>query len=67
MLRATRRMVARQFLWPGMAKDVTSWVKACLDCQRSKVTRHSTTPVEEMDIPVRRFDHLHVDLVAVLV
>ena len=60
---ATRRMVARQFLWLRMAKVVIAWVKACLNCQRSKVTRHLMTPVEEMDIPVHRFNHLHVDLV----
>ena len=64
--RATKRMMSDRFLWPGMAKDITAWVKCCLDCQRSKIHRHSKSPTVEIPIPVRRFDHIHVDLVGAL-
>ena len=49
-----------------MAKDLTAWVTCCLDCQRSKISRHSKAPVVEIAIPARRFDHLHIDLVGPL-
>ena len=65
-VQATKRMITRRFLWPGMAKDIATWVKNCLACQRSKIHLHSKTQVEEIAIPTRRFDHLHVDLVGPL-
>ena len=64
--RATKRMMSDRFLWPGMAKDITAWVKCCLDCQRSKIHRHTKSPIVEIPIPVCRFDHLHIDLVGEL-
>ena len=65
-VRATKRMMSRRFLWPGMSKDVATWVTNCLACQKSKVHRHSKSSVEEIPVPARRFDHLHVDLVGPL-
>ena len=30
--RATRRLVSARFVWEGMAKAVTEWVRECLAC-----------------------------------
>ena len=65
-IRATRRLAARAFLWTGMNKDITAWASSCLACQAAKVTRHQRAPVHEIPIPVRRFSHVHVDLVGPL-
>ena len=65
-VRATRRLVARRFLWPGMRRDVGEWTAACIQCQTAKIHRHQRAPVEEIPVPVRRFSHLHVDLVGPL-
>ena len=64
--RATRRLLSRRFLWTGMKKDVALWVKECLECQKSKITRHQHPPVEQIPIPARRFTHVHLDLVGPL-
>lgn len=42
-VRATKQLIARRFVWPGLNKDVARWVKACLACQRAKIHRHNHT------------------------
>jgi hypothetical protein len=39
--KATAKLVAQRFVWPGVQKDCRTWARACLACQRSKVSRHS--------------------------
>ena len=65
-VRATRRLITRAFLWSGMNTDINKWATTCLKCQSSKITRHSRSAVEEIPIPVRRFSHIHLDLVGPL-
>jgi Integrase zinc binding domain len=38
-IRASRRLIASRYLWPGLAKDVTAWCKECTACQAAKVTK----------------------------
>ena len=64
--RATRRLVSSRFVWPGLAKQVTTWASQCLACQRGKVTRHVHVLPQPIAVPHRRFSHLHVDLVGPL-
>ncbi|KRY45214.1 Pro-Pol polyprotein [Trichinella britovi] len=49
-----------------MNKDVARWTRSCLTCQRTKVHRHTKTPLEIFTVPDRRFDHVHVDIVGPL-
>lgn len=65
-IRATGRLVRSRFIWPSMSKDVAKWARSCLECQRSKVSRHTHTPLKEFDLPSQRFDHVHLDLVGPL-
>lgn len=64
-IRASRRMVGQKFVWPGMNRDVGIWAKTCIQCQRSKVQRHTVSPLQEFP-PCGRFEHIHVDLVGPL-
>ena len=64
--RATRRLLAAHFVWPGLAADVVNWCKECDACNRAKVTKQPTTSVEKMAIPGARFSHVHVDIVGPL-
>ena len=61
--RATTRLLNNKFVWPGLARDVKEWCRECVACQRAKVTSQPTTTVTKMEIPQRRFSHVHVDLV----
>jgi cleavage and polyadenylation specificity factor subunit 1 len=50
-------------VWPRVQKDCRTWARACQCCQRSKVSRHTVTPLGDFAPPVARFLHVHVDLV----
>jgi hypothetical protein len=65
-MRATRRLISSRYVWPGLAKDVTAWARACLHCQRAKVHRHVHVLPQHIPVPTRRFSHIHVDLVGPL-
>jgi cleavage and polyadenylation specificity factor subunit 1 len=65
-VKATARLVSQRFVWPGIQKDCRVWTRACQACQRSKVSRHTVTPVGDFTLPAARFMHIHVDLVGPL-
>ena len=62
-IRATLKLVGTRFVWPNMNHDVRTWSKSCMHCQRSKVHRHTITPLGTFMSPDARFDHEHIDLV----
>jgi transposase InsO family protein len=64
--RATRRMIASRYLWPGLAADVRRWCRECVECTAAKVTRHNRATVQPIAVPLLRFSHLHIDLVGPL-
>lgn len=65
-VRATQRLIGARYVWPRMNTDVRDWTKQCLSCQRSKITRHTNTPLMPFRTPDARFDHIHVDIVGPL-
>ena len=65
-IRTTRNLVSSKFVWHGLKKQVGEWAKQCVACQTSKVQRHIRAPFSKIDIPLRRFDHIHVDIVGPL-
>lgn len=64
--RATARLIADRFVWPCMIKDCKSWTKACLACQRCKVSRHNNSPLGSFAEPTGRFIHVHLDIIGPL-
>ncbi|CAK9809028.1 Retrovirus-related Pol polyprotein from transposon 412 [Anthophora quadrimaculata] len=64
--KATAKLVAQRFVWPGMQKDCKIWTQACIPCQRAKISRHVSTPVGSFGVPSTRFEHVHVDIVGPL-
>ena len=38
-IRVTRKLVTAKYFWPGMNKDINTWSKCCIPCQKSKVTQ----------------------------
>ena len=63
---ATAKLVAERYVWPGVRRDCREWVRTCLACQRSKVTRHVSSPVGTFKLPTARFRYIHIDLVGPL-
>jgi len=65
-VRTTIKMVTDRFVWPSVNKDVRLWARTCLQCQRSKVSRHVTAPLGNFTPPSSRFSHVHIDLIGPL-
>ena len=65
-IRATQRLVTARFVWPGINSDLRKWARSCIQCQRAKVHRHTTTPLGTFATPDARFDQIHLDLVGPL-
>lgn len=49
-----------------MKKSITEWVRCCEPCQRSKVQRHTKTPLGTFSLPDARFQQIHIDIVVPL-
>ena len=64
--RTTKRLVSSEFIWHGLGKQITEWAWSCVPCQRSKVHKHTKAPLSQFELPTRRFNHVHVDLVGPL-
>ena len=65
-IKASQRLITSSYVWPGIKSDIKKWTHSCLQCQRSKVQRHTKTPPATFAVPDARFDHIHVDLVGPL-
>lgn len=64
-IRSTRKLVREKFFWPKMNKDVTTWAKSCIPCQRAKINRHTVSDIQQFS-ECERFEHIHVDIVGPL-
>nr|XP_054767000.1 uncharacterized protein LOC129274180 [Lytechinus pictus] len=65
-VRSTQTMITSRFVWPSMNKDIRTWARSYLSCQRSKIHRHIKAPLGTYTAPDARFSHIHVDLVGPL-
>ncbi|GFX91369.1 transposon Ty3-I Gag-Pol polyprotein [Trichonephila clavipes] len=54
---ASFQLIASRYVWPNMRKTVKDWVQNCIACQRSKVHRHTKTPLGTFALPDARFSH----------
>lgn len=64
--RASKKLVSSRYFWPAINKDVTKWTRQCIDCQKSKIVRHTKSPINRFPPTSARFDHIHIDLVGPL-
>jgi hypothetical protein len=63
-------VIAPRYLPPHIGDldvmDCCYWARACQACQRSKVSRHTVTPVGDLTLPATHFLHLHLDIIGPL-
>jgi hypothetical protein len=64
--RATHKLIQRRFVWPCMGRDISQWSRVCVPCQKSKVSRHTKTPLTHFKLTEQRFEHVHVDIIGPL-
>ena len=65
-IRTTAKLLCDRFVWPNINTDIREWARTCLPCQRSKISRHTITPIGAFSTPDARFNHVHIDLVGPL-
>ena len=65
-VKSSKKLISASFCWPKMATSVTALVRTCLYCQRGKIARHVHVAADHIPVPVRRFAHIHVDIVGPL-
>lgn len=63
---ATVRLITQRFVWPGIRKQCREWTRECLQCQGTKITRHTSAPLSSFLTPTSRFSHIHLDIVGPL-
>ena len=64
--KVTTKLVTQRFVWPGVKKDCREWSRACLPCQRAKISRHVSSPIGTFSIPPARFLQVHLDIIGPL-
>lgn len=62
-VRATTKLMIERFVWIGIRKETAEFVRNCIACQRSKVTRHTKTTPARYEPPPNRFSHINIDIV----
>ena len=60
-IRATTKLITSQVVWPGINKDVHTWARNCLNCQKSKIHRHIKSPVASYGDPT----HVLITLISI--
>ena len=63
---SSTKQITKSYFWPGMNKDIASWVKTCIPCQKTKIHRPTKSPIGTFSDPDARFSHVHLDIVAPL-
>ena len=64
--RTTLKNISREYVWPNMCSEVKEWSRLCVNCQTSKVGRHTIIPPEKIEVPRLRFKQIHIDIVGPL-
>lgn len=65
-IKATTDIVRLRYVWPGLRKDCTRYVKTCIPCQLAKTGRHNKTSISTFKTPDERFQHINIDIVGPL-
>ncbi|GFX95607.1 retrovirus-related Pol polyprotein from transposon 412 [Trichonephila clavipes] len=66
-IRRSVHLMKQRFVWPSISSDVVAkWARHCLACQKSKIHRHTRSPLSSFQEPSQRFDHVHLDLIGPL-
>lgn len=65
-IRRTRNLISSRYIWPKMNSDIGHWVRSCIPCQRTKISKHTVSSIIPINNCVERFQHVHVDIIGPL-
>lgn len=61
--RSTSRTIRSKYVWPSMNMDILRWARECIPCQTAKVSRHTRSLPQRIDVPDDRLSHVHLDII----
>ena len=61
-VRRTRKLISTRYMWPLMNKDIGEWTRQCLNCQQSKITKHTRAPLSHFSSS-KRLEHVHIHII----
>ncbi|GFV80231.1 integrase catalytic domain-containing protein [Trichonephila clavipes] len=50
-IRRSGHLMKQRFVWPSISSDVAKWARHCLACQKSKIHRHTRSPLSSFQEP----------------
>ncbi|GFX08240.1 transposon Tf2-6 polyprotein [Trichonephila clavipes] len=65
-IKSTVKLMTEKYVWSDIKKQVREWAKACIRCQKCKVSRHTKSKLGEFEQPDERFSVVHIDLIGKL-
>ncbi|GFV60054.1 uncharacterized protein K02A2.6 [Trichonephila clavipes] len=65
-IKSTVKLMTEKYVWSDIKKQVREWAKACIRCQKCKVSRHTKSKLGEFEQPHERFNVVHIDLIGKL-
>ncbi|GFT12580.1 retrovirus-related Pol polyprotein from transposon opus [Trichonephila clavipes] len=65
-IKSTVKLMTEKYVWSDIKKQVREWAKACIRCQKCKVSRHTKSKLGEFEQPDERFSVIHIDLIGKL-
>ncbi|GFX70239.1 hypothetical protein TNCV_4616761 [Trichonephila clavipes] len=65
-IKSTVKLMTEKYVWSDIKKQVREWAKACIRCQKCKVSRHTKSKLLEFEQPDERFSVVHIDLIGKL-
>lgn len=52
----------QKFLWTSINKDVRNWARSCIQCQKSKISKHVQSPIGNYSLVSKRFSEIYLDI-----
>jgi transposase InsO family protein len=65
-IKATTKLLRTKFIWPSINRDSVLWTRTCIQCQKSKIGKHTRSLVSTLPTPNERFKTVHIDIVGPL-
>ena len=55
-------MISSRYVFAKMHKIIRARVRCCIGCQKTKVTRHTVSPLQEIQMPTKCFSTVQTDI-----
>ncbi|GFW56379.1 hypothetical protein TNCV_2088881 [Trichonephila clavipes] len=65
-IKSTVKLMTEKYVWSDIKKQVREWAKACIRCQKCKVSSYTKSKLGEFEQPDERFSVVHIDLIGKL-